>query len=140
MFPTRKVPFRNPLRQNRRHVEAVEAALAGLPLPAGSVRSVVALVGKAQLKSVLPPNVTTGEGWARYIASFRQPILSDHQVHEIAARSRRTAYRRRCRRTRTLFAISRSTDDPRSVGSTAAPAERRPEPPCAPRPRPTARA
>lgn len=83
VFPTRKVRARNPLRQNRLHVKAVEAVLSGLSLPTGSVRSVVAFVGNARLKSVLPRNVTVGDGWARYIASFRRRILSDDQVREI---------------------------------------------------------
>lgn len=84
VFPSRKSRFRNPLRQNRRHVEAVEAALAGLSLPAAAVRSVVAFVGDGRLKSDLPPNVTVGnEGWADYIRLFRRQILSDREVRQI---------------------------------------------------------
>lgn len=77
----RKSHPENPLRQNRRHVQAVEGVLARLRLRAGSVRSVVAFVGDGQLTSDLPPNVTVGNGgWARYIRSFRTQILSDRQV------------------------------------------------------------
>lgn len=86
VFPTRKERRWNPLRQNRRHVKAVEAILAGLPLPAGTVQSVVAFVGDARLKSVLPRNVTVGGSWARYIASFRRRILSEGQVREVCRR------------------------------------------------------
>ena len=51
----------NPLRQNYRHVRAVEAALRAV-VPVGSVRSVVAFVGDAQLKTAMPKNVTVGMG------------------------------------------------------------------------------
>lgn len=48
VFPGgRKTSFQNPLRQNYRHVKAMEATLAPLKLPADAVRSVVAFVGEA---------------------------------------------------------------------------------------------
>ena len=46
----RKQQFQNPLRQNHRHVKAVEEALGARTLPEGTVRSVVAFVGEAELK------------------------------------------------------------------------------------------
>ena len=75
-FPTRKAHFRNPLRQNRRHVKAVEAALAGLPPPAGSVRSVVALVGKARLEvgSAAECNSRGGLGTVHRIVPTADPL------------------------------------------------------------------
>lgn len=76
----RKFRFQNPLRQNYRHVKAVEAALANLRLPPDAVHSVVAFVGEAQLKTQMPPNVTVGTGFASYVRSFREPILSDKTV------------------------------------------------------------
>lgn len=101
VFPARSKRYENPLRQNRRHVKAVEWVLARLRLPAGAVRSVVAFVGDGRLGSGLPPNVTTGDGWARYIRSFRRPILSDRHVREIcreisSARRRPTPRTRAC--------------------------------------------
>ena len=39
--------FQNPLRQNYRHVKAVEEALSILLLSKGSVRSAIAFVGEA---------------------------------------------------------------------------------------------
>ena len=76
----RKFRFQNPLRQNYRHVKAVEATLANLRLPPGAVHSVVAFVGEAQLKTEMPPNVTVGASFASYVRSFREPILSDETV------------------------------------------------------------
>ena len=81
VFPGgRKTPFQNPLRQNYRHVKAVEAALGALTLPAGSVRSVVAFVGDGKLKTAMPENVTVGMGFARYVRSFTRPVLSEDAV------------------------------------------------------------
>ena len=73
--------FQNPLRQNYRHVRAVEAALRAV-VPVGSVRSVVAFVGDAQLKTAMPENVTVGMGFARYVRSFDRPVISDGAVGE----------------------------------------------------------
>ena len=72
--------FQNPLRQNYRHVKAVEAALADLRLPQAAVRSVVVFVGKAELKTRMPDHVTEGMGFATYIRSFRSPVMTEDQV------------------------------------------------------------
>ena len=86
-FPSgKKARFQNPLRQNYRHVKAVEAALIDLRLGSEAVQSVVAFVGKAELKTKMPRNVTVGTGFASYVRSFRESILSDDQV--LAASSR----------------------------------------------------
>ena len=80
-FPgRRRSKFQNPLRQNYRHVKAVEETLASLSLPADSVRSVIAFVGDAEIKTPMPRNVTVGFGFARYVKSFAEPMLSDEQV------------------------------------------------------------
>ncbi|MDD9997511.1 MAG: NERD domain-containing protein [Gammaproteobacteria bacterium] len=76
----KKARFLNPLRQNYRHVKAVEAAIADVYLPHGAVKSVVAFVGNAELKTEMPANVTVGAGFTSYIRSFSEPILHDHQV------------------------------------------------------------
>lgn len=84
VFPgARKYKFQNPLRQNYRHVRAMEDALAGIGLPRGAVKSVVVFVGEAKLKREMPENVTVGLGGARYIRSFRTRMLSEEQVAEI---------------------------------------------------------
>ena len=75
--------FQNPLRQNYRHTQAVEAALVGLNLPSGTVRSVVAFVGNAEMKTHMPDNVTVGRGFVSYVRSFREPVLTDGQVSAV---------------------------------------------------------
>ena len=85
VFPGgQKYKFQNPLRQNYRHVRAMEDMLAGIGLPEAAVKSVVIFVGDAELKRKVPENVTVGGlGGARYIRSFRTRILSEGQVAEI---------------------------------------------------------
>ena len=70
---------RIPCDRNYRHVRAVEAALRAVA-PVGSVRSVMAFVGDAQLKTAMPENVTVGMGFARYVRSFNRPVMSDGDV------------------------------------------------------------
>ena len=74
--------FQNPLRQNYRHTKAIEVAL---DLPQEQVFSVVAFVGGSSFKSLMPPNVTSGEGCTRYILSHRQLIFTDAQVSKLCA-------------------------------------------------------
>ena len=80
----RKQQFQNPLRQNHRHVKAVEEALKGRAPIVGVVHSVVAFVGAAELKTALPANVTVGKtDLTRYIKSFTRPVLADGQAREV---------------------------------------------------------
>lgn len=69
--------FQNPLRQNYKHVKALESALDA---PANQIHSVVVFTGSCVLKTAMPANVTKGIGYLRYIKSFREPILSDAAV------------------------------------------------------------
>ena len=78
-----KYKFQNPLRQNYRHVRAMEEALTGIGLPRGAVKSVVIFVGEAELKREMPENVTVGLGGTRYIQSFRTQVLSEGQIAEV---------------------------------------------------------
>ena len=80
-----KYRFQNPLRQNHRHVRAMEEALAEIGLPEGAVKSVVIFVGDAELKRKMPENVTVGLDGTRHIRSFRTRILSEGQVAAICA-------------------------------------------------------
>ena len=75
--------FQNPLRQNYGHVRVV-ARVARIPVR--SVHSVVAFVGDATLKTPMPPNVTTGAGFAHYINSFSSAVFSESQVERICER------------------------------------------------------
>ena len=85
VFPGRgKYRFQNPLRQNHRHVRAVEDALRDIGLPEGVVKSVVVFTGGAELKRKLPDNVTLSlGGGSRYMRSLRTVVLSE--AHTAAA-------------------------------------------------------
>ncbi|AMD00991.1 NERD domain-containing protein [Halomonas chromatireducens] len=72
--------FQNPLRQNYKHVKALEALL---DVPADTIHSLVVFSGSAVFKTRMPGNVTIGGGYVRYIRSFREPVLSDSQVQEV---------------------------------------------------------
>lgn len=72
--------FQNPLRQNYKHVKALEAAL---DIPAEAIHSVVVFTGESTFKTPMPPNVTRGVGYVTYIRSFSEPVLSEAQVRRI---------------------------------------------------------
>lgn len=74
--------FQNPLRQNYKHVKTLEIALS---IPAENIHSVVVFVGGCTLKTKMPPNVTYGGGYSRYIKSFNQPVFTEEQVKDIIA-------------------------------------------------------
>ena len=72
--------FQNPLRQNYKHVKALEAALS---VPAESIHSVVVFFGHSTFKTKMPAKVTKSIGYVSYIKSFKQPVFSDSQVQEV---------------------------------------------------------
>lgn len=74
--------FQNPLHQNYKHVKALEAAL---DLPPDVIHSVVVFAGDSTFKTPMPPMVTQGVGYIRYIKSFQDPVLSDAQVQTAVA-------------------------------------------------------
>ena len=69
--------FQNPLRQNYKHVKAVEAALDVAPK---FIHSLVVFAGDCSFKSPMPANVTKGVAYITYIKSFCEPVLSELQV------------------------------------------------------------
>jgi hypothetical protein len=69
--------FQNPLRQNYKHVKAVESALDVAP---EFIHSVVVFAGDCSLKSPMPANVTEGGAYITYIKSFSEPVLNELQV------------------------------------------------------------
>ncbi|MCP1618869.1 topoisomerase-like DNA binding C4 zinc finger protein [Pseudomonas sp. SLBN-26] len=69
--------FQNPLRQNYKHLKALEATLGIAP---EHLHSVITFVGGSTFKTAMPANVTEGIGFIRYIKSFQQPVFSDAQV------------------------------------------------------------
>ncbi len=65
--------FQNPLRQNWKHVKAVESLLRIDP---EKVFSLVAFVGAGQFKTPVPENVTQGMGFIHFIKGKKKILLS----------------------------------------------------------------
>ncbi len=72
--------FQNPLHQNYKHVKTLESLLG---LNEKQIHSVVVFVGDSTFKTEMPENVTYGVGYAKYIKSKREPVLTEYEVNEI---------------------------------------------------------
>ena len=72
--------FQNPLRQNYKHLKALEAALG---IPFEHLKSVIVFVGGSTFKTDMPTNVTYAGGYVRYIKSFTQAVFNDNQVQQL---------------------------------------------------------
>jgi restriction system protein len=75
--------FQNPLRQNFKHVKAIEAALG---IPPDTIHSVVTFVGDSTFKTAMPPNVTHGIGFISHIKSFCKEVFTEKQVGDFLRR------------------------------------------------------
>ena len=73
--------FQNPLHQNYKHVKTLESLLG---LSDRQVHSVIVFVGESTFKTEMPENVTHGRGYARYIKSKKEPVLTESEVNDIA--------------------------------------------------------
>ena len=73
----RTFKFQNPLRQNYKHLKALEAALNVSP---EHLHSVITFVGDSTFKTEMPANVTQGSKFIRYMKSFEQPVFSEADV------------------------------------------------------------
>lgn len=73
----RTFKFQNPLRQNYKHLKALEATLGVNP---EHLHSVITFVGGSSFKNEMPANVTQGIGFIRYIKSFIHPVFSPTEV------------------------------------------------------------
>jgi hypothetical protein len=72
--------FQNPLRQNYKHLKALQTTLGVEP---EHLHSVVTFVGASTFKSDMPANVTQGSGFIRYIKSFKQPVFTEAEVEAL---------------------------------------------------------
>jgi len=72
--------FQNPLRQNYKHVKALEALLN---LPPEQIHSVIVFVGGSEFKTEMPPNVTYAGGYISYIKSKTEIFLSPSEVDAV---------------------------------------------------------
>ena len=73
----RTFKFQNPLRQNYKHLKALEATLGVNP---EHLHSVITFVGGSTFKTEVPVNVTQGIGFIRYIKGFQQQAFSESEV------------------------------------------------------------
>ncbi len=77
-FPRHKQKFQNPLRQNFRHVAAVQELLM---LGSHQVFNVVVFVGDCTLKTPMPAEVVHGvSALAKFIKSKRVPLLAEYDL------------------------------------------------------------
>src|SRR5699024_1222496 len=74
--------FQNPLRQNYKHVKALESLLG---VSADTIHSVIVFTGESTFKTPMPVNVRRGMGYISYIKSFRTPVFSEREVQSIVA-------------------------------------------------------
>ena len=75
--------FQNPLRQNYKHTQTLAEMLG---LSSGCMISVGAFMGDGVFKTAMPPNVTMGWGFIRYVKGHKCELLSEEQVREIIGR------------------------------------------------------
>ncbi|WP_255873571.1 nuclease-related domain-containing protein [Microbulbifer elongatus] len=73
----------DPLRQNYKHVKALETLLDVIP---GAIHSVVVFAGNSTFKTPMPANVTKEGGYIRYIKSFTTPVLTEDEVEIVIGR------------------------------------------------------
>ncbi|WP_152205081.1 nuclease-related domain-containing protein [Marinobacter changyiensis] len=75
--------FQNPLHQNYKHVKTLQALLG---LTESQIHSLVVFLGDATFKTEMPPNVTKGRGYLRFIESHLNTVLTPEQVSEVIER------------------------------------------------------
>ncbi|MEX0614530.1 MAG: nuclease-related domain-containing protein, partial [Methylophaga sp.] len=72
--------FQNPLHQNYKHTQTLQALLT---LEDQQMHSVVVFIGDSTFKTAMPDNVTYGMGYIHHIQSKSEILLSPKQVLEI---------------------------------------------------------
>lgn len=77
---TTKNRFQNPIRQNYRHM-CTMSELTGIPMEC--LKGVVVFCGDAVFKTDMPEGVVFARDAAKYIRSFRTPLINDKNVPEI---------------------------------------------------------
>lgn len=75
--------FENPIRQNYKHVKAIEELLG---VPASTIHSVVVFIGDAELKTPMPEFVTKGTSFIGYIRKFYEPVFAGSEVDRLVQR------------------------------------------------------
>ena len=73
-----KNKFQNPLRQNYKHLKILQSLLE---LDDKQIHSVIVFIGNSTFKKNMPPNVTKGGGYIKFVESKTDVVLSDEQVN-----------------------------------------------------------
>ena len=73
-----KFRFQNPIRQNYRHVRAIQELVEFLP--AESIHSLVVFTGNAQFKTPIPEGVLSLTGLVTYVAGHAAEVMSINRV------------------------------------------------------------
>lgn len=76
----KKYKFQNPLRQNYKHIKALEYAL---DLPQETLKSIIVFAGNCKFKTEIPDGVCVLADLIEYIHSIDVRILSDFQISAI---------------------------------------------------------
>jgi len=74
--------FQNPLHQNYKHTQTLQAALNIEP---STIFSVVVFVGDSEFKTPMPENVVYAGGYVRFIKNKTQAVLTESEVKDICA-------------------------------------------------------
>jgi restriction system protein len=75
--------FQNPLRQNYKHTQTLQAALE---LDSDKLFSLIVFVGSSTFKTAMPDNVVYCGGYIRFIKGKTQSILNENEVLNICAK------------------------------------------------------
>lgn len=73
-----KFRFQNPIRQNHRHVRAIQELLDFLP--ADVARPAVVFIGDAEFKTAIPDGVFTLAGFLAYVEGRAEEVMSINRV------------------------------------------------------------
>jgi hypothetical protein len=73
-----KFKFRNPIKQNFRHVQAVRELLEFLP--ESTIQSVVVFTGNAQFRNAVPAGVFTVTSLVRHLKSCKEELISPNRL------------------------------------------------------------
>ncbi len=72
--------FQNPLRQNFKHIKALDSLL-GIEIE--NIHSVIVFVGGSTFKTEMPKNVTYASGYVSFIKSVRVPVFTEEEVESL---------------------------------------------------------
>jgi len=86
----RKFRFQNPIRQNHKHVRAIQELLEFLP--ADVVHPVVVVTGDAEFKTVIPDGVFTLAGFLAYVEGHTVEVISTNRVQSVSGAWRQPVF------------------------------------------------